>query len=372
MGHVVDKWTDPGPSGRRVRNDRWGRGKRYLARWTERGGKVKALAFETKAAAQAHLAQVDVDIRGGTYVGRSDLTFEEYAKRWLPRQEQHRANTSSQAESRLRLHAYPRIGHMRLDQVTRGDVQDVISQAELAPSSKEVLYAFVSAVFSSAVEDRLIAFTPCRKISLPKIPKRMVMPLSVDEVEALADGVPKHLRGMVWLGAGSGLRPGELRALTTDRLVDGVLLVDRQMTDETRAQKVVWGPLKNDASPRHVPLSAVTRERLAEHLERFPPNGHGLLFSSVRRAPLRRSQLDYAWKASGARGKGWHELRHHHASLLIAAGVSPRAVADRLGHADPSETLRTYSHLWPTDEGRILDAIEEAHRRPGEGFSDAG
>ena len=56
-----------------------------------------------------------------------------------------------------------------------------------------------------------------------------------------------------------------------------------------------------------------------------------------------------------------HELRHHHASLLIGAGSSPRAVADRLGHADPSETLRTYAALWPTDQGRILDAVEAAY-----------
>jgi integrase len=61
---------------------------------------------------------------------------------------------------------------------------------------------------------------------------------------------------------------------------------------------------------------------------------------------------------------GWHDLRHHHASLLIAAGCSPRAVAERLGHADPSETLRTYSHLWPSDEARMLAAVEDAYPAP--------
>ncbi len=55
---------------------------------------------------------------------------------------------------------------------------------------------------------------------------------------------------------------------------------------------------------------------------------------------------------------GWHLLRHYHASLLIAAGLSPRAVADRLGHADVTETLKTYSHLWPTDTTRAVAAVE--------------
>lgn len=54
-------------------------------------------------------------------------------------------------------------------------------------------------------------------------------------------------------------------------------------------------------------------------------------------------------------------LRHHHASLLIGAGLSPRAVADRLGHKDVAETLNTYSHLWPSDQERALDAIEAVY-----------
>lgn len=58
---------------------------------------------------------------------------------------------------------------------------------------------------------------------------------------------------------------------------------------------------------------------------------------------------------------GWHALQHSQASLLIAAGLSPRAVADRLGHADPKETLSTYAHLWLSDEARILAAIKDAY-----------
>lgn len=57
---------------------------------------------------------------------------------------------------------------------------------------------------------------------------------------------------------------------------------------------------------------------------------------------------------------GWHDLRHFNASLLISDGLSVRAVADRLGHEDPAETLRTYSHLWPGDEDRAVAAIEIA------------
>lgn len=40
-----------------------------------------------------------------------------------------------------------------------------------------------------------------------------------------------------------------------------------------------------------------------------------------------------------------HDLRHFTATQLIGAGVDVRTVAGRLGHSDPSLTLRIYSHV---------------------------
>ena len=43
----------------------------------------------------------------------------------------------------------------------------------------------------------------------------------------------------------------------------------------------------------------------------------------------------------------FHDLRHTHASLALAAGVHPKVVSERLGHADIALTLNTYSHAIP-------------------------
>ncbi len=40
-----------------------------------------------------------------------------------------------------------------------------------------------------------------------------------------------------------------------------------------------------------------------------------------------------------------HDLRHTHATLLLRAGVPVHVVAARLGHSDPSVTLRVYAHV---------------------------
>jgi integrase len=55
---------------------------------------------------------------------------------------------------------------------------------------------------------------------------------------------------------------------------------------------------------------------------------------------------------------GFHELRHHYASLLIRHGESVKVVQARLGHASAAETLDTYSHLWPDSDDRTREAID--------------
>lgn len=51
-----------------------------------------------------------------------------------------------------------------------------------------------------------------------------------------------------------------------------------------------------------------------------------------------------------------HDLRHYHASLLIRRGLNIKDVQERLGHASPTETLETYSHLWPDSNERTQGA----------------
>ena len=55
----------------------------------------------------------------------------------------------------------------------------------------------------------------------------------------------------------------------------------------------------------------------------------------------------------------WHDLRHHHASVLLSAGVSPALVAERLGH-DVKTLLSTYAHVIRADEDRVRKLVDDA------------
>ncbi|MGW5688387.1 tyrosine-type recombinase/integrase [Nonomuraea sp. NPDC003754] len=55
-----------------------------------------------------------------------------------------------------------------------------------------------------------------------------------------------------------------------------------------------------------------------------------------------------------------HDLRHIHATTLLLAGVPVHVVAARLGHADPSITLRVYAHVIRAAEASAADVFAQA------------
>jgi integrase len=59
-----------------------------------------------------------------------------------------------------------------------------------------------------------------------------------------------------------------------------------------------------------------------------------------------------------------HDLHHHYASVLLHAGESVVAVADRLSHEDASLVQSTYGHLMPDSEERTRRAIDAAWSAP--------
>jgi integrase len=116
-----------------------------------------------------------------------------------------------------------------------------------------------------------------------------------------------------------------------------------------------------------VPLPSVVADELAAHLQRFGQGREELIFTTARGLPVRRNSFGGTFRQAASRAGvplpergGFHELRHHYASLLIASGCSVVVVQKRLGHANAQETLNTYSHLWPDDDQRTIDAVDQA------------
>ena len=89
------------------------------------------------------------------------------------------------------------------------------------------------------------------------------------------------------------------------------------------------------------------------------------VFCDKNGGPLRKSNLtrrDFKplLKAAGLPPIRFHDLRHTAATLLLAQGVHPKIVQERLGHSQISITLDTYSHVLPSmqrDAAQRLDDL---------------
>jgi len=349
-------------------------GGRWRARYRTPDGKSRSRVFDRKLDAQRWLAEVEHRKLSGGYVDPSagKITFRSYAVDWAARQVWRASTASATAVALAR--AYPVIGDRPIASLRTSDLQALVRKLtddKKAPATVRATYRAVSAVLRAAVADRVLASSPAVGVRLPKIDRPKVQPLEVDQVHALAAGMPKRAAAAVTFAAGSGLRMGEVLGLTVDRVdfLRRTVTVDRQLVTPAGSGVPTFGPPKTAASVRTVPLAQVTLDGLAAHLARWPAGPAGLVFTSPERKPWRRQKFGGLVRVARAKAKlpesvTFHDLRHHFASVLIADGCSIKAVQEALGHANASETLDTYSHLWPADEDRIREAIEAAHGTP--------
>jgi integrase len=339
----------------------------WRARYRDPSGKEHAAHRDTKAKAQRWLDEQTAAIVTGQYVdprsGR--ITFSQYAEQWRNGQV-HRPSTQNYTERQLRRHAYPVLGGRPMSSIRPSDIQAWVKRLseQLAPSTVGVVHGIVSGIFRTAMRDKVIAHNPCDGTKLPKVTRSRVKPLATEIVLALADAVPDRYRALVILAAGSGMRQGECFGLTADRIdfLRRVAHVDRQLVTVS-GRAPFLAPPKTAASTRSIPLPTVVVDALAAHLAAYPPLEDGFVFVTAAGHPIRRTSFGDVWrpavKATGAPiGTGFHELRHYYASLLIRHSESVKVVQARLGHASASETLDTYSHLWPDSDDRTRTAVD--------------
>ena len=346
---------------------------KFQARWREGDGRQRARLFDRKRDAETFLATVTVDVLQGRYVapdaGRE--TVGDYARRWAdaqPWREQSRTRVAHVIASQI----VPRFGATTVRSLQPSMVQAWVGEmtaSGLAPSTVESYFRVLAAVMIAARRDRLVHESPTDGVTLPRAEHNAaaLVPLSVEQVQAIADNVPAHYRALVLTSAGLGLRQGEACGLTVDRIdfLRRQVRIDRQLISPSGPGAVAFGPPKTPSSNRVIPLPDSVGEVLAVHLERFGTGPDGLVFTSATGAPLRRSTWGKAYKAAAAAAgldSSTHDLRHHCASVLISSGVSIKAVQGFLGHKNASETLDTYGHLMPGDDDRLRSAIDVALR----------
>jgi integrase len=211
---------------------------------------------------------------------------------------------------------------------------------------------------NQAVKWRLISYNVAALTEAPRVEKREIEPLTMEQARALLEAVrgdPYEALYRIALSLGLrrgeilGLRPADVDLERRELRVSGAL-------QRVRGKLVRTAP-KTKPSLRTLPLPDTVYQVLAEHLRRqlqIFPNAE-YVFVSRNGTPIDPHNLLRRFKAGLKRANlpssvRFHDLRHSCATFLIAQGEHPRVIMDILGHAQMSTTMDIYGHVMPSTQ----------------------
>jgi integrase len=319
----------------------------------------------SKRRAEGALAKLVTEVEQQQVTSAGAGTLGELLDRWLDHITPNRAAYTIDEYRRLiNKTIKPALGKVRLDRLSPRQLDAFyrsLQEKGLSGSSIHQRHSILHASLGRAVKWGLIAANPADRATAPRPARSTATAPAVAEVqkliaEAEADG-DHVLATAVALGAVTGARRGELCALRWSDIDSGrgVLTVSRSLT--VLAAKATEGPTKTHQrrdiaiDPALASLLTARRGQQESYARlagvELVEDPYVLSRSPDGAAPCLPDGLSLAY-ARLAKRLGivthFHELRHFSATTAIAEGIDVRTVASRLGHADPSLTLRVCAH----------------------------
>ena len=363
---------------------------KWRARYTVNGRQRSApKTFRLQKQAELWLAAKRLDIENKADIPgeQKNETVAVWAERWLSSKLNLKPKTKADYEMALRVHVLPKWGSTPVSKITRGDVQEWIQEQIDDDGSSHVIRRSVgtlSRVLNEAVEAGVLSSNPCQRISLPRVKKGEIKPLTVEQIKKLAHEIENpsvkpagngaqppgrhHFPEyglLVRLAAFTGLRAAEIAGLKK-RAIDldnGVIRVTETLS-EVRGHLYTVPPKTYQSRSVTVPEFLI--EELKGHIDKLDGDADSYVFRASQGGALRwQGFYNRHFKPAVSRAglppnTRFHDLRHTAAALMIAANAHPRAIMERLGHSSVNVTLGTYGHLLPTLDTELVKRLDSA------------
>lgn len=346
----------------------------YSSGYNEQGKRRRRTIFgKTKQKVQDKLRQLTSEIDAGVTIEPQRTTVGEYLGRWLKDAAQPRLKLTTYQNyfGVVKNHLKPRIGGIALAKLTILHVQSLYADMARCDKSAETIrlaHAVLRRALRQAVNWRLVPYNVCAEVERPRIVKTEIVPLDTEQAIALlkaAEGI--RLEAIFTVAVATGMRLGELFGLHWPDvdLGAGIVMVRRSLV-EVHGKLHLLEP-KTKRSRRRIDLPQVAIDALKKHRQTMVEWGWGdtpWVFCNSHGGPLRRSHFHKdvfkpLLKKAGLPDIRFHDLRHTSATLLLAAGVHPKVVQERLGHSQISVTLDTYSHVLPTMQKEAASKLDQ-------------
>lgn len=341
--------------------------------------------YRTKRDAERARIEILSRLDHGTYVSPDRRTVGSYLEGdWLPAVKARlKASTWDSYSRNIRLHISPELGPIPLQALTATRLNEfyasLISEGRrdgnggLAPKTVRYLHGIIRKALADATRWNLLQRNVSDQADPPTI--RSTAPemktWTADELAQFLDFVSDDRLYAAWVvAATAGLRRGEVLGL---RWIDIDLDASRLSVQQTLvsvAYETRFSVPKTARSRRSVSLDATTVAALRAHRKRQLEErmswgqayrDSGLVVTREDGTlvhPDRFTQMfDKHVKHAGLPRIRLHDLRHTHATLALAAGVHPKVVSERLGHATVAFTLDVYSHAVPALQGEAADRV---------------
>lgn len=304
------------------------------------------------------------------------MTVGVYLRSWLATTASRtlKASTLETYEIAVRRQITPALGDLRLARLAPEHVERMLIDLgrTMKPKGVRNVLAVLSRALTVAERRGLVRRNVARLVEPPRVPRPEKRALTVEDarriIEAVADD---RLRALYILTLACGLRQAEVLGLRWedwDRKAATIRVA--YVLDRVGGRYVMVEP-KSRRSRRTIALPdfaqvALRRHRRRQLLERIMaglPDREGLIFTTPGGRPINAGWLAHRWP-SIARQAGvaitFHDLRHGQASLLVALGVHPRVVAERLGHATVAMAMERYSHVAAASDREAADRLQAA------------
>lgn len=361
-----------------------GRAKPYLAQLMVNGKRLSK-SFATKTEATRWLNDTNYQSRTVTEFDLLAATIKEATHIWLGQVEMSKSTKTYQGYKRVaNKYIIAQIGKKRIFDIKPFDLQQVLDANRDEIGERELLYIWqtMSSLFSYLVAQGVLANNPVKVIAKPKQKRsandfRYLSSEQAGRLIKTADANNDGLANLYYLALSTGMREGEILGLrwhNVDWDTNSIIVVEQvQWADEKRNGKpgYEFTSPKTEKSKRRIVVGAETMRRLRaqkmlnEILKQFARQRwqeHDLAFPSTVGTPMEPTNLIRRFKKllklTGLPDVRFHDLRHTHATLLFLRGAHVKVVSERLGHADITITLKTYSHVIPTMQEDAAQLIE--------------
>jgi integrase len=348
-------------------------GKTRFFNETVKGKKKDADELETKKKRELDL---------GIFIEHSKITVDEYLDKWFEVSAKPRLKYRTYEDyiEYMKRYVRPSIGKKLLSKIKPLDIQAIYSEMlknGLSPRTVRYAHAILSSALKQAVKWQILAINPASMTDLPQNHRKEMKALSPKEAQRFLNAARDDKWYAVFsLAITTGMRPEEYLGLQWKD-------IDFKKATATIQRALVWKRKgggwslqepKTSQSRRTIPLpSSVLRElkihrkkQLEERISLGQAYQNGdFVFATEIGTPIltsnitRRHFKPLLKKAKLPENIRLYDLRHTCATLLLSADISPKVVAERLGHSTVVLTLDTYSHVLPSMQKNATDELEQ-------------